>query len=424
VLVVAAGSVFGLVVDRIGALLSVAPERIEGAREAGEAADAGVASGVIRGEGEAPVPILDPASLLRRDFTRPRAAQAPGATSVAAPAASPADARPGEERRVLVSVISNGQEYALPIEAVEEVVPVPDQVTAMPRADGRIIGVADQRRGLLPLVSLRALLGWPEVERGDRSRVAVVRLDGGALLGLVVDRSGEILRVPESLLHRVPPLLTRGGKLEIGSICRLDEGRRLVSVLSPENLFHHDVVREAIAAGGGGEETELPQYGSDVAEQDMDLDMEEFVVFRLAGEEYGVRIGEVDEVLLLEGLTRVPKAPDFLEGIMNLRGAVLPVLDLRRRFALPPVERTGRERVIVHTVDGVQAGFIVDSIAQVLRVPAMSVGFAPDLSQAEAPLVSRVVNLPEEGRLVPVLDVARLLDRDEAGELAGLGETG
>ncbi len=418
VLVVVAGSVFGLVVDRIGALLAVPPERIEVAREADAAADARVASGVIRGAGEAPVPILDSAGLLRRDFTRPRAAHASSAAGGAAPAAPPVDAWLGEDRRVLVSVFSNGQEYALPIEAVEEVVPMPDQVTAMPHADGRIIGVADQRRRLLPLVSLRALLGWAEAERDDGNRVAVVRLEGGALLGLVVDRSGEILRVPESHLHQVPSLLTRGGKLEIGSICRLDEGRRLVSVLSPENLFRHDTVREAVAAGDGGEEPELSQYGSGAAERDM----EEFVVFRLAGEEYGVPIGKVDEVLLLEGLTRVPKAPAFLEGILNLRGAVLPVLDLRRRFALPPVDRTGQGRIIVHTVDGVRTGFIVDSIAQVLRVPATAVEPAPDLSQAEAPLVSRVVNLPAEGRLVLVLDVARLLDREETGELADLGE--
>jgi purine-binding chemotaxis protein CheW len=419
VLVVSADSVFGLVVDRIGALVSVPPDRIE-AREADEAADAAMASGLIRGEGEAPVPILDPIRLLRRDFTRPRAAQAPGVAGSAAPAVSPAEALPGDDRRVLVSVISNGQEYALPIEAVEEVVPMPDQVTVMPHADGRIIGVADQRRGLMPLLSLRALLGWPEAERDDRSRVAVVRLDGAALLGLVVDRSGEILRVAETLLHRVPSLLTRGGNLEIGAICRLEEGRRLVSVLSPENLFRHDAVRRAVEAGGGEDGTDMAQSGSGAAERDT----EEFVVFHLAGEEYGVSIAEVEEVLLLEGLTRVPKAPAFLEGIMNLRGAVLPVLDQRRRFALPPVDRTGRERVIVHTVDGVRAGFIVDSIAQVLRVPATAVAPAPDLSQTGAPMVSRVVNLTEQGRLVLVLDVGRLLDREETGELGDLGKAG
>lgn len=151
---------------------------------------------------------------------------------------------------------------------------------------------------------------------------------------------------------------------------------------------------------------------------------EEFVVFRLAGEEYGVPIAEVDEVVRLDGLTRVPKAPDFLEGIMNLRGAVLPVLDQRRRFALPPQARTGRERVMVHTVGGLRAGFIVDSIAQVLRVPGAAVGAVPELSQTEVPLVARVVNLPEAGRLLPVLDTARLLDRDEMGELADLAASG
>src|SRR5690606_13825389 len=104
------------------------------------------------------------------------------------------------------------------------------------------------------------------------------------------------------------------------------------------------------------------------AAQDED-EQEEFVVFRLAGEEYGVPIGQVDEVLRLpEEPTRVPRAPDFLEGVMNLRGTVLPIIDQRRRFGLPATPRTGRERIMVHTLEGgVRAGFIVDGVTQVLR---------------------------------------------------------
>src|SRR5690606_27782030 len=185
--------------------------------------------------------------------------------------------------------------------------------------DRRVLGVVAQRGRLLPLVSLRTLLGAPSEEFGARHRVAVVRLDATTSLGLVADRSGEILRVPVSLVHPVPPLLARGGRqLEVGAICRLEDGRRLVSVLSPENLFRHDAVREAIALGGDGEEEEKTM--AEPAAQDED-EQEEFVVFRLAGEEYGVPIGQVDEVLRLpEEPTRVPRAPDFLEGVMNLRG--------------------------------------------------------------------------------------------------------
>ena len=109
---------------------------------------------------------------------------------------------------------------------------------------------------------------------------------------------------------------------------------------------------------------------------------------------------------------------------MNLRGMVLPVVDQRRRFGLPPAPRSGRERVMVHTIRGVRAGFIVDSIAQVLRVPRIAVGPAPELSRGEAPLIARVVNLPERNRLVLVLDVARLLDGGEAGALAEMDAAG
>jgi purine-binding chemotaxis protein CheW len=321
--------------------------------------------------------------------------------------------------RVLVSLVSNGQEYALPIEAVEEILPFPEQLAAVPHTDGRVLGVAAQRGRLLPLVPLRALLGWPAAAEAPR-KVAVVRADGAPPIGLVVDRPGEILRVAASSLQPVPPLLTRGGRLEVGAICRLDEGRRLVSVLSPENLLRHDAVREAIAAGDreGGEMAQ-PDPGTEDGMAEA-----EFVVFRLAGEEYAVPIGEVDEVLPLQELTRVPRAPDFIEGVMNLRGTVLPVVDQRRRFGLPAAPRTGRERIMVHTVGAVRAGFIVDSVARVLRVSRMAVGPAPELSRGEAPLVAGVVSPPDGDRLVLVLDVARLLDREEASELAGMEAAG
>lgn len=421
VLVVAPDVPCGLMVDRIGALVSVSPDRIEGPDSGAEAPDGQVLRGLIReGDEGTALPVLDLARLLRRDFTRPRSSPAPAPALAAGPAPPRAVAPAAEDARVLVSLVSNGQEYALPIEAVEEIVPVPGQVAAVPHADGRVLGIVAQRGRLLPLVPLRALLGWPAAEADAPRKVAVVRVDGATLIGLVVDRPGEILRVPASAVHPVPPLLTRGGRLEVGAICRLDEGRRLVSVLSPENLVRHDAVRQAIAAAVA-EDTEMAQ--SDPGAMDGAAETE-FVVFHLAGEEYAVPIGAVDEVLPLRELTRVPGAPAFIEGVMNLRGTVLPVVDQRRRFGLPAAPRTGRERVMVHAVGGVRAGFIVDSVARVLRVPQLSVGPAPELSRGEAPLVAGVVNPPGEDRLVLVLDVARLLDGEEAGALAGMEAAG
>ena len=85
-------------------------------------------------------------------------------------------------------------------------------------------------------------------------------------------------------------------------------------------------------------------------------------MFRLMDEEYGVPIDAVQEIVRVpELLTRVPKTPAFIEGVINLRGAVLPVVDQRRRFGLPGAERNDRQRIMVFTISGVRTGFIVDS---------------------------------------------------------------
>jgi len=137
------------------------------------------------------------------------------------------------------------------------------------------------------------------------------------------------------------------------------------------------------------------------------------------GEEYAVPIGAVHEIVRVPAeLVRVPQTPDFVEGIVNLRGAVLPIFDQRRRFGLPQAERNERQRIIVFSVGGVRTGFIVDSITQVIRVPVTAIGPAPQLSAEQRRLIRRVANLAQARRILLLLDVEALLDAHELDALA------
>jgi purine-binding chemotaxis protein CheW len=118
-------------------------------------------------------------------------------------------------------------------------------------------------------------------------------------------------------------------------------------------------------------------------------------------------------------LTRVPKAPEFIEGVMNLRGAVIPVVDQRRRFDLPAAEESERQRVIVITFDGLRAGFLVDGASELVKIPSSAIGPAPELSDEQVRLISRVANLPE--RMILIVDAPQLLDRRELGLLRQMG---
>ena len=154
-----------------------------------------------------------------------------------------------QERKLsLLSFELGEQEYALPLDRVREIIQLPQNISEVARSETAVLGVVTLRDQLLPLVSLRALLGMPlESGREDPGKVVVLPMGGGAV-GVVTDRTREILHVSPETIDPAPALLTRGeGDAEITSICRLDQGRRLVALLSPDNLFRSDLVRRVLS---------------------------------------------------------------------------------------------------------------------------------------------------------------------------------
>jgi purine-binding chemotaxis protein CheW len=278
-----------------------------------------------------------------------------------------------------------------------------------------MIGVIALRGVLLPLVSLNALLGLPAgaTERDGR-RVVVTRI-GGALVGLVVDGMKEVLRVPLDAVDPVPPVLTRGkGEARIEAICRLEGGQRLVSVLAPARLFDDQTAARILADAEGGA---TQMSGSVIADETV----EQFVVFRLGEEFYGLPILSVDEIVRRpDHLTRVPRAPAFVEGVMNLRGRVVPVISQRQRFSVTGGDAGKTRRIVVVTVDALQAGFVVDAVSEVIAVSSHELKRNPDLTADGAQVFDRIANIESAGRMILLIDPRALLDRAERDLLAAL----
>lgn len=405
----------GFVVDRMASVVTAEPGEIEDAASF----DATVRSDLLRGvvkHGAGLVQLLDPARVIALEGMSGRAARAGHAAAVAEEAAG----RAVEDDDIrLVSFTAAGEEYALPIGEVQEIVQLPGSVTRVPQARADVVGVITLRDRLLPLVSLRRLFGLAEGEPDDRQRVLVVCPEGtgGSSVGIVMDQVKEVLRVPKDLIEPVPPLLAEGDEGRMEGICRLAEGRRLVTILSARRMFGDAVLRAAAAAVGEGATdatkegamTEDAPPAAHAGEED-----EQVVVFRLAGEEYAVPIDAVQEIVRVpEALTHIPRTPDFIEGVVNLRGAVLPVVDQRRRFALPAQERNDRQRIMVLQIGGLRTGFIVDQVLEVLRIRREAIESAPHLSEAQARLIRRVANLPAQRRMLLLIDAADLLEARE-----------
>jgi purine-binding chemotaxis protein CheW len=401
----------GFVVDSVERLLELAGDQIEKDQSGAGAIDPALLDGVIKGgEGESPIRVLSPSRLLSGQFAR--LGIAPTSTASAAPLAmSPPAALPARARVSLLSFHLDQQEYALPLDRVREIIPLPDHIAELPRAEAAVLGVVTLRERLLPLVSLRALLGLPADDLHRQCGKVVVMSVGEGTIGLFVDATREILRLDPDCVDPAPALLTRGeGDAEIVSICRLDDGRRLVALLSPDRLFRSDLVRRIIddqAAGEAGKQAEANAMAD-----------EQFIIFRLGQQDYGIPIAAVGEIARPpERLTRLPKAPAFIDGVMNRRGSVVPIVDLRRRFDLGATEQAGTRRILMLETGGGIAGFLVDSVSEILKVTADAICPAPELSPEQMRLISRVINLEANGRLILLVDPAQLLDQVEADML-------
>jgi purine-binding chemotaxis protein CheW len=414
----------GFVVDRMASVLTAEPEEIEPA----DAIAATAHSDLLRGVVKRPtglILLLDPARLAATgstagaaQVTRPAAARAaPGPQTKDQPA-------PAQAELQLVSFEAAQQEYAFPIEDVQEIVQVPAAITRVPRGPPHLVGVVTLRRRLLPLVSLRRMFGLPGAEVDERSRIVVVAMDGGsAWVGVITDSVKEVLRVSRALIEKVPPLLADDGEAAsvFEAICRLQDGGRLVTILSAARMFESEQVRGALAAAGEAVQQEAGVDDSAAAAAVAGDEDEQFVVFRLAGEEYGVPIDAVQEIVRVpEALTRIPKAGAFLEGVVNLRGMVLPVVDQRRRFALDDVARNDRQRIMVLAIGGVRTGFIVDQVSEVLKIARAAIEPAPALAAGQRQVIRRVANLQAQRRMILLLDPADLLEDAELRTLEAL----
>jgi len=338
----------------------------------------------------------------------------------------------GDELR-LVSFSVAEEEYALAIAEVQEIVQLPASVNELPSTPGHVLGVISLRQRLLPLVSLRSLFGLPPVPYSEQQRIVVTTLPGGQHVGLVTDSVKEVLSVPRAQADNMPGMLAAQGEMDqFSSICRLDGGKRLVSIIAADKLLRLpaiekalDLARDADTDHSAPKDTNMSNAHENQADDGVESNGDEdaqVVIFRLGAEEFGVPIMSVQEIVRVPAtLTRVPRTPAFVEGVINLRGTVLPVIDQRTRLGLPLIERNERQRIMVYLLGGKRTGFIVDSVAEVLRIPRQHIEPAPAMSAEQGRLIGSVAKLDGDKRMVLLLDPTQLLQGPEVQAMVLFG---
>jgi purine-binding chemotaxis protein CheW len=164
----------------------------------------------------------------------------------------------------------------------------------------------------------------------------------------------------------------------------------------------------------------MPQRPALVSDGDVMVIVKDFhaVGFRIGTETFAMPIARVREIVRVPPITAVPDAPACVEGVINLRGRIIPVMDLRKRFGEPVGAAHKKNRILVAEIDGKLVGLIVDAASEVLKIPPAQIERPPDILADEG--LSYITGMGKLGnRLIIVVDVARLL---QPGELKRLGE--
>jgi purine-binding chemotaxis protein CheW len=306
------------------------------------------------------------------------------------------------EEDQMVTFLLGQEEYAFDIMQVKEIIRV-QKITAVPNVAAYIEGVVTIRKLLLPIINMRLFFGLENIPINDQARIIIVDL-GQLSVGFRVDKVLEVLSVARNVIEPPPLVFNEVEAGQIRGVAKLNNGKRLLMCLNATKLLPAEVVRNFSGEAADGE-------GVAVKRDNKVIEEEQLVTFKLENEEFGIKITEVQEINRITDITHMPNAPMYIDGLVNLRGNIIPVLNLRRRFGLTERPRDDATRIIIVDIVNHKTGVMVDAVSEVLRFDSSLVEETPQLvsENLDAKYISGVGKLNKGKRMVMIIDLAEVL---------------
>jgi purine-binding chemotaxis protein CheW len=310
-----------------------------------------------------------------------------------------------EDELPYVTFTLGRESFGIDLKLVEEIIEIPT-ITKVPDAPPYVMGVICLRDQVLPLLDFIQLLQVEPSENPVTGDMVILLSFGQAKLGIVVDGIQEIIRIREQDILPPPQTLSERESKDLeGVVVRSDHMVSLLRVL--------DIITGEDQAKIAAMSTSLIKESTDDSADTHELPL---VIFRLGPEAYSLRLHEVREIIMVGNITPVPRAPSFIEGVLNLRGEVMPVIDLRERFGLERQKATNLSRIVITPIGGVSTGLVVDSVDEVKSVDHRRLEEPPRVTAVGTNAFIEKVARTEEG-VVFLLNVQRLLTDVEGQQL-------
>jgi purine-binding chemotaxis protein CheW len=223
----------------------------------------------------------------------------------------------------LVTFLLGEEEFGFDIMSVQEIIRVP-KLARVPRTLDYVEGIANLRGAVLPIIDTRKRFGMERIDETDRTRVLIID-NNGVRTGLRVDQVKQVTRVSNSHIEPPPSIIKGISGDYLAGVVKLDQGKRIVMALNPAKVCQVGLCQ--IEAG----EPDAVKKASSASHESVRHtdDVVQMVTFKLACEEFAFQIERVREILRVEEPKEVPDTPDYMLGVLTVRGKILPIIDLR-----------------------------------------------------------------------------------------------
>ncbi len=390
------GKNVGLVSDKVLEVINVEEAAVKEPPASIKGVDGGVLSGMlILDDGKRVVMLLDAEKMIRVETLDEVAHHQ---KEIERDYGTNAD----EEEQIVVFHVGLG-EYAFNIQHVKEIIRLP-KIMKVPNTASYIEGVFSLRNQLLAVIHLGKLLGMDYQPLDEHSRVIIVNT-GSFSYGVIVDKVSHVAYVPKRLFKENSRSdMNRADYIK--GIYNLNDGQRLVMMLDPFKLISLEEMKRIVDGEKG--KTASDDTSLSMGETENSL---EYVVFKLGGEEYGIEIHHVQEINNIGKINHFPGAPQFIAGLVELRGDYLPVLDLRKMFAVAETDTNHASKFMVVEYQKNKIGILIDSISGVQRFRAASMETAPEALKGHDKdgYIEKIAKLDNGQRMVMILNLETLL---------------
>ncbi|WP_404317077.1 chemotaxis protein CheW [Malaciobacter canalis] len=287
------------------------------------------------------------------------------------------------------------ENFAISLEVAREIIFIPENITGISEAGNGVIGMITLRNELIIALDLKKIINIDEKqeitkEQEKQKRFLLLNYEGKSV-ALLVDSINEVKDIPSEKIEVLP---SRFADSKVESIFK-DENK-ITSIIS--TVFLKDLAKEYVI-----EEEESKRIDDELKAKESE--MSEIAAFKIKDEEFALDIQDVQEIIKYTQVTPIPEAPEFVDGLINLRGAVIPIVSLPNRLGFEK-EVTSKSKILICDLKGEKIGLFVDDVNEIMFINEQDI----NQSNSEDSLFSEVIILEEGKRIILKLRITELLD--------------